>query len=432
MQKKFSLLDYYSLIFIAYLVIVYFSRTMKVSLAILIVCALLPSVHLLSFTRKNWILLFIFLTYFVVGVLFQNPYETFVVFFGKYFQFLSVYLIVNLPNLSYGTKNKVLESPLTYSLFMAVEFVLCLFLYIRGDLIDENSFSRLTAGSQPIGGNISIACLPFLYSLYFEKGYRLLCVVFSFVSFIVIVLSGTRGYMLCYSLSVLPLYCDYFLSKKSTGKNSRALLVLFVLLIVPLLILFRNPSDDAKYLRAEQGLGSRSLENTIAIDFFLNTSISHKLFGVGFGCTLSENPVYNNVAWNNIDIITDWSYDKYIDAKGAPFHNFFANILLTQGILGYVVCFILFFSVLFYICKLNFSKTYEKYCFIMYWVSFWGMNIFRWTTDCGIIEMLILGITLRMIHVSANNEQSNKGIVSYHPSSIWNNRQSLFQTELEY
>ena len=429
MLKKISLLDYQLLVFIAYIIFVSFTRSMKVSLAILIGCALFPIAKSIIFTRKNWLLLFVFAFYVLEGVLFQNPYETFVTFFGKFFQFYVVYLIVFSPNFSYDKKGNFLKSPLAYIFIVAVEVVLCSYLYIRGDLIDQDGISRLTAGAQPIGGNISVATFPLLVVLYFETRYKLCCILFSAVSIFLIVLSGTRGYMLCYFLGVFPLYYDYFLSKNGTGKKGRVLLILFLLLTVPLLLIFRRSSNDAKYLRVDQGIGSRTQENMIATEYFSNASISQKLFGVGFGCTLSEIPEYNNAAWNKLDTITDWSYNKYITGKGSPFHNFYANVLLTQGVMGFVVCFIIFFSVLFYIYKLNICNSNEKLCFILYWISFWIMNFFRWTTDCGIVEMLIFGIVLHIIHASTDVEQSNSSIAPYsHPRDNSDQRSSIIPT----
>lgn len=394
-RYKDSIVTYQFCVLVLYLIAITITTSMKIILPIYIVLSLLPY---LSNTKKieqsTFIIISINLVYLLYGILFQDKTEAVTTFLSKTYQFIAFMLFF-----AYAKKKQPIidfDGKKIMLLCIIVESLLGMYLITHAVFV-----ARITAGRQPVGGNISIVVLPIIIYAYFkEKKTRGIIIAYSFVSAIWILLSGTRGYLLLFIMVMLPIYWDYFFSlNKSSRKRILPAFILLFVLFGYVFFLLTTHSDSIQwftdFLRLDTGIGSRGSENHIALDFFVNTSIKYKLFGTGFGGTPSEVVGYLDAVAANT--ATSWSYTNYATRVGTAFHNLFSNILLIQGVLGCIMVISIFiwgYKRIHILIELN--KT-ERFCLYMFWIGFFIMNYFRWSCDCGISEMIIFGLVLGII-----------------------------------
>lgn len=394
-------LEYEIIVFLLYIIGITITASMKVILPLYICFSLLPFLSGIGKIKKEWIIfVLIYLIYMIYGIAYQDARGSYTTFFGKFYQFIVFFIVYSIIE---KEERKTMYSCYKIMLVsMLIEGLIAAYLLKNGSYED-----RLTSGRQPVGGNIFIALLPVFISEYFSSRthHKAYMVLLSLFSGAIIVLSGTRGYMLLFFLSMSPIYFDFFFlkNKNSYHGNSRLLLNIFLLTVFVFLLYIVLETDILHdYIRLESGVGGRGTETDITLDYFNNAPLTNKLFGLGFGVDLAKN--YHFL--HSVDIITDseWGLYNYSERFGAPFHNLFNNIIITQGFLG-IICFImLFFSTLKAIVTISIDSKYEKLSYILFWIGFIIMNVFRWSCDCGITEMLILGIIVGQKKAQSNNK----------------------------
>lgn len=402
------IIGYQLFVLFIYLVLITITSSMKVTLPIYIVFSILPFIH--SMTKVEpvpFIVLSISIVYIVYGLAFQDRTETLVSFLSKTYQFIAFMLFISfMQRFDIDEINN--ETRLMW-LCIGVETILGIYLLRHGSLVDTSGLTRITSGRQPVGGNFTIVMIPVIFYAYFRhKEIRRKIVGLSIIPAIWVFLSGTRGYMLIFLLALAPMYWDYFFSldKRSRNKTLFACVSIVVVIVVMAYVVLRDTellNRISILLRIESGTGSRGSENRIALDFIRNTTIPYKIFGIGYGGRPADVPGYLSAVSANVT--GAWSYSNYVDRVGVSFHNLLSNYLLLQGLIGCAEIIIIFLWGISKLRRIYVVSKNEKRCIFLYWIGFFIMNMFRWSCDCGISEMIVFAIILGMMNRNYNNSE---------------------------
>lgn len=386
-----NIILYQTVVLCLFLVGITITETMTVTLSVYIVLCISPFIFKLDWLKDTFTFLFVAvsLSYLAYGILCQNTIETISSFCGRLLQFivlLSFYKIL-ITDIEINIK-KVLMIAIVF------ESILGVYMFYSGiAAATTNAMFRLVAGHQPVGGNFSIAVLPLIIWAYFhDKESQKIIIKASFVLMFWIALSGTRGYILIWLMSMLPIYMDFFRSISLARRS------FFISIIAIVVICYLGLGDGGifdffyKLFRLGGGTGIRGSENAVAIETFLRTTIPHQLLGMGLGGTAADVPGYAEAVSKYMN--TTWSYNLYISRVGASFHNLYGNILLMQGLTGCVLILGVFAWGWSKVKKCKVSCNRERLCLYLFWIGFFLMNYFRWSCDCGVSEMAIFGIIL--------------------------------------
>lgn len=338
--------------------------------------------------------------YLIFGLLFQNTIATCVSFIAKYWQFIVFFIVIDSKvNLKADVKIRQLQ------IALLVETLLGVYLLLTNSEVGDNGMIRLVSNSQPITGNIAVAVLPVSVYLYFKnKGNhrietRIIFIELGFLFWII--MSGTRGYTLLYAITMLFIFYDYIFNNRKSGKNAiqnRFAIIAFVCWLLLLLVIVVPGFADgiSAILRVEDSTGIRSYENAAEWNFFWSAPWEVKLFGVGLGGTPGRYQAYVDAIMTQV-AKGMWDQNSYLYEAGAPFHNFFANLTLNFGLIGIVIIGLVNFNIWNTTTRICCNNKLIKLTFHLYQLGFLLMNYFRWSTDCGISEIIIFTLVLKLI-----------------------------------
>ena len=338
--------------------------------------------------------------YLIFGLLFQNTIATCVSFIAKYWQFIVFFIVIDSKvNLKVDVKIRQLQ------IALLVETLLGVYLLLTNSEVGDNGMIRLVSNSQPITGNIAVAVLPVSVYLYFKnKGNHRIetQIIFIELGFLFwIIMSGTRGYTLLYAITMLFIFYDYIFNNRKSGKNAiqnRFAIIAFVCWLLLLLVIVVPGFADgiSAILRVEDSTGIRSYENAAEWNFFWSAPWEVKLFGVGLGGTPGRYQAYVDAIMTQV-AKGMWDQNSYLYEAGAPFHNFFANLTLNFGLIGIVIIGLVNFNIWNTTTRICCNNKLIKLTFHLYQLGFLLMNYFRWSTDCGISEIIIFTLVLKLI-----------------------------------
>jgi hypothetical protein len=337
--------------------------------------------------------------YILIGFFFQDPIATSISFISKIAQFYIFFYAIE----SSIEQTKVIDKKVLYIALIS-ETILSIYLLLGAGSAQANGLIRLVAGAQPITGNISIAVLPIIAYLYtnnsqLKKSNNVLIAI-SLILFIWTILSGTRGYILLFLLCMCPIYYDYAMSFYTDKKNKLAYKLMLIIIIISIILLTALiiPGIYEKIgslLRLQDSIGIRIYENLAELEFYKNSSINIILFGIGIGGQAGTYPEFI-VAISKQFGQGMWNQSHYLYDSGALFHNLYANILMMQGILGIIILVYILLRIWNMIgiyCNRNVILVSSLR---LYWIGFLMMNYYRWSASCGIGEMIILAIILKI------------------------------------
>lgn len=338
--------------------------------------------------------------YLIFGLLFQNTIATCVSFIAKYWQFIVFFIVIDSKvNLKVDVKIRQLQ------IALLVETLLGVYLLLTNSEVGDNGMIRLVSNSQPITGNIAVAVLPVSVYLYFKnKGNHRTetQIIFIELGFLFwIIMSGTRGYTLLYAITMLFVFYDYVFNNRKSGKNAiqnRFAIIAFVCWLLLLLVIIVPGFTDriSAILRVEDSTGIRSYENAAEWNFFWSAPWEVKLFGVGLGGTPGRYQAYVDAIMTQV-AKGMWDQNSYLYEAGAPFHDFFANLTLNFGLIGIVIIGLVNFNIWNTTTRICCNNKLIKLTFHLYQLGFLLMNYFRWSTDCGISEIIIFTLVLKLI-----------------------------------
>lgn len=405
-----------------YLIGVTVVRNLDILLPIYFVMAMLPFLFLIRnislFTFYACIYLFLYLFY---GIIWQNTTASIVMFITRIWQFLFFFLLYDI------LKNKIdiCEHKLALTNKIIVfSFVLesLLGIYLAIEHISKGVTVRLVANAQPITGNIAICILPILVFLFFDpvnnlqsatkkhgNSVKYLQLILGF--FLWSIFSGTRGYMLVYATTLVPLMYFYFFQFEESRLKNRTLrqieFILFTIGIILLVIFvpsFIERGMDILRLGTTASTGIRRFENAAVIGFWQDSDIVVKLFGIGIGGTPGQYSDFVSHLQTQFSLGM-WDRTHYLYDSGAIFHNLYACILCSLGALGIIAVLIAYSVIWRRISVCTYYNRGLRIVLHMYLVGFAIMNFYRWSTTCGICEMIILACILVLCSIRGESKQ---------------------------
>lgn len=378
---------------------------LDVLLPIYFVFSFLP---FLSKLRKLSILMLCVICYLIIylaiGLLYQSPTRSIVTFISRIWQFLIFFIIcdekINIDETDYKP---------TIWFVLIFETVLGFYLMRTSNIVDSlNGLVRLVNNGQPITGNMSTVLLP-LFALYYTKnrGNNLITnrnskflLGASLFMLIWIVLSGTRGYTLEYLAVMGYVFYDFFIidSIRGTVKRNRIITIGAILIMaIVLVVVVPNLLEKAtSVLRLNSTVGIRTYENAAVWDYIKNASIPELLFGIGLGGKAYDHDAMHN-ALNKQFNLGMWHRSYYITESGTLFHSLYANIILCLGIIGLLIVLLFFVKMWKKITVVCENDAFMRRVLHFYLISFFLMNYYRWSADCGISEMIILALVLKYV-----------------------------------
>lgn len=378
-----------------------FVEVMDVLLPIYIVVSTAVIVpYMRHVSRSTLFLCIYYFIYLIYGILFQES-RTAIVTFLRFWQFIIFFLSWD--------SDLVMNEKIGFDtlwLSLVTETVLgCYLLYTHTASAGIGTL-RLAAGAQVITGNLSLVVLPVSVYLYFSNrgngAAETKIIAFDLFFLLWIILSGTRGYILVYGMTLPFVFWDYFFHENSSNKNRIVFVVFVVSLIVLVLLVFPGIIQIVvSIIRADQSTGIRPVENAITLEFFKTSPFRVKLFGVGLGGRLADYPSFVNAVFSQ-----DFFYSTALNKAGGAFHNLYDSVFLSTGVFGLLVVF--FCSVIIWNAI---SKTCGKMSRIglvlhVYLIGFLVMYYFRWSCTCGITELFVLCLILKKIKADRTQKEA--------------------------
>lgn len=351
--------------------------------------------------------------YLAYGLVCQSAAASLVAFLSRFCQFIVFFIVVDniaaSADLKPGVRIVVLAA--------IAESLIGLYLIKNGSVAFSTTSTeiRLVANSQPITGNIAIAILPYIGYLFYtcEKGSRNQTVLIACLMVLGfwVVLSGTRGYMLVFIVCLAFLAIGFFAGKTRSRRTGEGILLVSLLCLIAAIVAFAVYQDAilekiSSALRLHDSLGVREHENNIALSFFNNSDAFVRAFGIGIGGSWSDYPAYDNAVFNEFG---GTGYQgRYMGRMGTNFHNFYANILGMQGLIGLALS----AGVFIWIGMIVFKKCARvkglRVFLIVYLICFAAMLYYRWSADCGIGEMIMLAYVLNLVDAKAHRREESK------------------------
>lgn len=396
---------------LVYLIALSFVRTLDYLLPIYFLALLLPVLFSIRKVSGFTFLVAVYeIGYLLYGMIFQDTVASITAFVSRDWQFLAFFLVFDaLQNKSktYFDNWSITSGSITIAVL--VESILGVYLALYNYSMGRSL--RLVADAQPITGNISIVFLPVLAYLFYngqrdevdrQERSHTKYLKFVIALFVWTLLSGTRGYILVYGLTFISLIYSYFFDVRdydTPKRNNRTILFLcIVVLIIGTAILAPTLVERAMmFLRVgpDASTGIRKYENAAVIGFWKDAPLGIKLVGIGIGGKPGNYPDFLTNLQSQF-ALGMWDRAHYLNDSGAIFHNLYACILCSQGIIGIIIVLLCYLAIWkrITICTTN-SKGLRA-TLHLYEIGFAVMNYYRWSATCGIGELIILACVLML------------------------------------
>lgn len=400
--KKLGFIRYQLFVATIYLFSLSFIQTLDITLVIFSFFSMLPYLKSLKLPRNPVFIVFVVYLFvdLLVSIFMNGVINASSIFVIRLIGILLYFLLFR--NVCVGTTITSKQLCFTLFLFAACETIISfLAIFISG------GFGRLMLNSQCTSGCISIAGI-LLVGKYLEVcnskrkiiGFSF-CAYFTFWS----IASETRGYLvICIFMTLvyILLYC-------STQTKTMIVLGLIVIFV----IFGSNLSEYfLKITRFDASTGRRGAENQFVLEYMFQSPI-HLIFGYGFGQRVG---LLNDVG----DLISTVSsgdvYVNYILYQVSGFHNFFATIFYSCGLVGLSIVFIAFIYLLFSFV-MNYSLK-QAIVLCAYFASYLFLLWFRWSATSGILEFAVLSYVAASYKIQ-NCDQKNHIPKNQLNHSLW-------------
>lgn len=367
-RTKMSFLKYQLLIATNYLFSLSFIQTLDFTLVLYSIFALIPFFKSFKISSK-----FEggFLIYFFINLLFSmivngisNALSIFIIRFIGIVFFIYVF-----KNLKFKICNdeKTIEK-LLFSYLVSEIFVMLLAYIISG------GDSRLMLNYQCTVGAISISGI-ILVGYYFSicsKEKKIIGFLYSIMFTLISIISGTRGYLII-CVFLLLIYFAFYGSKFWKG---------IAFFMLPLLVTVGFSGFFSNFIevtRLGSSTGRRTSENLLVWKYMPQNPIRLTV-GYGFGKEVNSLP---NISLY-ISEVSDTSYTNYILYHVSGFHNLYATVYYSSGIIGVIFTLCMFI----YIFKLtgNVANNKTRYILYLYIALYMFMLWYRWSATSGILE----------------------------------------------
>ena len=299
-----------------------------------------------------------------VGIMYQDAYMTLATVVTRY-TYIIIYICMIFSEKIKRTK-KVSADDYRYMVRsgLLTEMLIVIVVWMK-----DGIGARVVTNHQPIGGGIVLGISLVVGICYrqhlFRAGEMLL---YDGISMILIILSGTRGYMIIFAMIMAVTMIVYFMDIPDHGNRmlQRIGVIFFVAAIVILWIcIFDHGKTFELILRLDESLGYRENEN------------------------LYVKELMKRIPW----------YRKYMFGKllqRTIFHNYWYTILFKQGISGLIVMILFYARMVKRICQ-DIKDRWIRYFLLMMAVGTVILLTFRITATCSMLEMLLVAYFIRQM-----------------------------------
>lgn len=345
--------------------------------------------------------------YLIYGLVSQDSVGTLVTFIAKMWQFIVFFIVydadINIEKENY--KNIII-------LAVIIETLLGLYLMATSTNMDANGLVRLVSNAQPITGNISTVVLPISAYFYLKNrgnGKQTKWLLFvNIIMFVWIILSGTRGYTLEFVATMTLIFADYITNGEVDETTKKNRVIIFILLaMVSFTCIAIVPEILEKFesvLRLKASVGIRTYENAAIKEFVSKASILTAFFGIGLGGQGGSYYAMRDALHKQFSLGM-WDRRHYLYDSGALFHNLYANVIMCMGAFGIVVLIWINAEMWKRITRSCGEKIWIRRIMHLFQLSFLLMNYYRWSAVCGITEMIIFVLVLKLLENDGINRE---------------------------
>lgn len=327
--------------------------------------------------------------YTVVGLLFQELVLTIATVTTRYGYILLLLWYLSSENHSYEASVK--DYRFVVRLGILTELFLIVIIWMR-----EGWGVRIITNNQPIGGGIMIALTVIIGYCYLNKKFSAAeTASYCIVSLLIVILSGTRGYMVIWALPMVVIAVMYFLDIPGDGSRApfRIAGALFFLAFTIVAIAVLNKTGTlSELLRMQEGLGYRENENIFVQEIMNAAPWYYKLFGFGFGGKANGIQGFyealKTASWNR-------SFMFYRLQNNTIFHNYWYTILFKQGFCGLLGIFIFYVTIFKRVICMKTGGWIRLLLFMVLAGTVISLT-FRITATCSAYELLITGYFIRL------------------------------------
>lgn len=324
--------------------------------------------------------------YTIWGILFQDWYLTITTVITRY-----GYILIFILYCSMKKHIRCRESDVRFILYagLLTELLMILCVWVR-----DGFGARVISNNQPLGGGIVIALI-MLIGIGYKKQYftTIETVIYSFCSIMIVILSGTRGYMVLLAFPLLVIFWMFLMDIPGKGRQVpvRVCIVMFAVYVFFLgMALFVDMTWITDLLRMNDGLGYRGNEN-LFVSLVKDSSPWYRtIFGYGFGGSAEHLDNYYEIlekaSWNR-----SFMYSKL--QESTIFHNYWNTIWYKQGYFGLVTVGIFYAGVFYDILKME-TSIWNRWILMGTAAGTIISLTFRITATCSVFEFLILGYVM--------------------------------------
>lgn len=255
---------------------------------------------------------------------------------------------------------------------------------------------RIITNNQPIGGGIMIALTAVIGYCYLNKKFSAAeTVSYCIMSLIIIILSGTRGYMVIWALPMAVVALMYLLDIPGEGSMAPFRIAgafFFVAFVAVAVAVLDKGGSLSELLRIQEGLGYRENENVFVQEIMKTAPWYNRIFGFGFGGNAGGVKGFyealKTASWNR-------SIMFYKLQSSTIFHNYWYTILFKQGFLGLIGVVVFYLSVFKRIICMNACGWIRLLLFMVLAGTVISLT-FRITATCSAYELLLVGYFIRV------------------------------------
>lgn len=327
-----------------------------------------------------------------VGIMYQDAYMTLATVVTRY-TYIIIYICMIFSEKIKRTK-KVSADDYRYMVRsgLLTEMLIVIVVWMK-----DGIGARVVTNHQPIGGGIVLGISLVVGICYrqhlFRAGEMLL---YDGISMILIILSGTRGYMIIFAMIMAVTMIVYFMDIPDHGNRmlQRIGVIFFVAAIVILWIcIFDHGKTFELILRLDESLGYRENENLYVKELMKRIPWYREWFGWGFGRSAAGTKEALTAAglasWNR-----RYMFGKLL--QRTIFHNYWYTILFKQGISGLIVMILFYARMVKRICQ-DIKDRWIRYFLLMMAVGTVILLTFRITATCSMLEMLLVAYFIRQM-----------------------------------
>lgn len=343
--------------------------------------------------------------YSIVGFILQDIVLTMSTLITRFSYILVYVVVVSLNNVYKEWNVSTADYRFLVKLGLLTEIIIIALVWMRHGI-----GARVVTNNQPIGAGIIIAYTMIIGWCYMTKRFSTMeMFVYNILSVIIVILSGTRGYMVIIVLPLAITFLMYLLDVPEQGKHMKFRIGVFCV-IASFVVLWVFSSDIIniliEMLRLDQGLGYRENENIFVKKIIAAAPMHNKLFGFGFGGNASHLD-------NFVDIVHEASWNRSFMIVRllvrTIFHNYWYTVLFKQGFIGLIVMILFYVGMFFDVYRMK-ANLWTK---MLIYTTIVGNLIsltFHITATCSIFEYLILALfimaTGKNIDIRPENEKS--------------------------